>query len=520
MPMMPAMKSYRCDLSRLLKGISDVPAALNTQIHGIQSDSQKIKKGDLFIALSGARGDALRFVPDAIARGASAVLIENDNLNHEFESSAHEEGRAVELYVANLKGNVGEIAHRFFAKPSEELFVVGITGTNGKTSVSNYLAQFENFNGLKAGVIGTLGYGLIGEGDALIETHHTTPDVVELHRYFAHLRDAGAQVAAVEVSSHGLAQQRVAGVRFDAAIFTNLSRDHLDYHGDMQSYLSAKAQLFMMPGLRFVALNADDPASEVMAADIAPDVNIVRYSVKSALTNAEISIGGFTLGSGVRAKLKISLDQSSVAELELQSSLLGEFNLSNLLSVAAYAIAKGYDVGALKALSQIEAVAGRMERFMAASGTQLVVDYAHTPAALENVLATLSQLVEGKLSVVFGCGGDRDKGKRPLMAEVAERYADQIIVTDDNPRTEDPEEIVEDIIKGFSSEHHYQLCRDRKQAISQAFCSAQEKDIILVAGKGHEDYQEVNGHRHYFSDAEVCRELIALPRRSQDGLFA
>jgi UDP-N-acetylmuramoyl-L-alanyl-D-glutamate--2,6-diaminopimelate ligase len=238
------------------------------------------------------------------------------------------------------------------------------------------------------------------------------------------------------------------------------------------------------------------------------------------LTNAEVSVGGFTLGSGVRAKLKISLDQSSAVELELQSSLLGEFNLSNLLSVAAYAIAKGYDVGALKALSQIEAVAGRMERFMAASGTQLVVDYAHTPAALENVLATLSQLVEGKLSVVFGCGGDRDKGKRPLMAEVAERYADQVIVTDDNPRTEDPEQIVEDIIKGFSSEYHYQLCRDRKQAISQAFCSAQEKDIILVAGKGHEDYQEVNGHRHYFSDAEVCRELIALPRRSQDELFA
>lgn len=495
-------KLYHSDLTYLLKGICQVPSALNTQIHGIQSDSRRVKPGDLFIALSGVNHAAEDYVGHAIKLGAAAVLIEVSENIPAGGAVPHEDGAAVELYVPALREHVGEIAHRFFKTPSEEMQVVGVTGTNGKTSVSHYLAQFFQLIGRESGVIGTLGYGLIGLDEELIDTQHTTPSVVDVHRYLAHLRDAGAEFVAMEVSSHGLSQGRVNGVRFEGAVFTNLSRDHLDYHETMERYAQAKAKLFAVPTLKYAVINSDDDYCSVMTENLPNQAIALRYGKG---VNAQIQASKKASDHGLSAEIKANGHQFS-----LSSELVGDFNLYNLLSVIGVAVAKGLGESELQLVSRIRAVPGRMERYYATGAAPLVVDYAHTPDALESALLTLRENCTGKLWLVFGCGGDRDVGKRLEMGRLAEQHADFVIITDDNPRTENPDRITREIERGFENTSNYEVIHDRGLAIETAFTRAQPEDCVLVAGKGHENYQEINGVRHYFDDAQKCRVILGL----------
>lgn len=495
-------RQYHSDLASLLLGIEHVPSALNTQIHGLVSDSRAVKQGDLFIALAGHNSNAEVHVHDAIKRGAAAVLIDCDAKDQEKDRDAHEDGHAVELYIPNLRKHVGEIAHRFFHRPSEELEVIGVTGTNGKTSVVNYIAQFFASVGLSTAVIGTLGYGMCAQGETLIETNHTTPDVVDVHRYLAHLRDAGAELVAMEVSSHGLTQGRVEGVRFSGAVFTNLSRDHLDYHQSMDDYAEAKARLFAWESLRYVVVNVDDEYASKIFQKVLPETRKIRISTKA---DAEVSVQNVKYGEATQAVLNVGVDT-----LELNSPLLGEFNLYNLLCVLGVALARKNSTRELSNINFLTSVAGRLETFAAPDRPLMVVDYAHTPDALENVLKTLKPLCNGRLITVFGCGGDRDKGKRREMGLLAREYSSFSVITSDNPRTEDPKVILSNIESAFGSGDPYALIEDREQAIRYAFEHAEADDVILVAGKGHENYQEVNGERHYFSDADCCRALLGL----------
>ena len=500
-------RQYHADLASLLLGIHHVPSALNTQIHGLVSDSRAVKQGDLFIALAGLNSAAEDYVDDAIARGAAAVLIDCDEQDRDKDREVHEDGDAVELYVPNLRHHVGEIAHRFFHKPSEELEVIGVTGTNGKTSVVNYIAQFFASVGLSTAVIGTLGYGMCARGETLIDTNHTTPGVVDVHRYLAHLRDAGAELVAMEVSSHGLVQGRVEGVCFSGAVFTNLSRDHLDYHQTMDEYAAAKARLFAWKSLRYVVVNIDDAYAPTIFQRVAPETRKIRFSLNKA---AEISVQEVTFGQKTHAVINVGVDH-----VTLNSSLLGEFNLYNLLAVLGVALARKSTARELESINDIHAVAGRLQTFAVSDQPLMVVDYAHTPDALENVLRTLKPLCEGKLMTVFGCGGDRDKGKRKEMGAVARRLSSYSVLTSDNPRTEAPDAILSDIESAFCAGDDYICIEDREQAIAYAFGMARAGDVILVAGKGHENYQEVNGERRYFSDADCCRRLLGLDQDAE-----
>ena len=503
-------RQYHSDLASLLMGIEHVPSVLNTQIHGLVSDSRAVKQGDLFIALAGENSNAEAYVRDAINRGAAAVLIDCDDKDQAKDRDVHEDGHAVELYVPDLRHHVGEIAHRFFHKPSDELEVIGVTGTNGKTSVVNYIAQFFASVGLSTAVIGTLGYGICAQGETLVETNHTTPDVVDVHRYLAHLRDAGAELVAMEVSSHGLDQGRVEGVRFSGAVFTNLSRDHLDYHKTMDDYADAKAQLFACESLRYVVVNVDDAYASTIFQKVLPETRKIRVSAKA---DAEVTVQRALYGAATEAALTVGVDR-----VALKSPLLGEFNLYNLLSVLGVALARKNSAKELGNINLVRSVSGRLETFSVAGKPLMVVDYAHTPDALESVLKTLKPLCSGRLLTVFGCGGDRDTGKRKEMGLLAREYSSFSVITSDNPRTENPQAILSDIESAFDSEDAYALIEDREQAIRHAFEQAETKDVILVAGKGHENYQEVNGERRYFSDADCCKKLLGLERNLPKSL--
>lgn len=497
-------RQYHSDLASLLLGIHHVPSALNTQIHGLVSDSRAVKQGDLFIALAGLDSGAEDYVRDAIDRGAAAVLIDCDSTDQSTDREVHEDGHAVELYVPNLKHHVGEIAHRFFHRPSDELEVIGVTGTNGKTSVVNYIAQFFASVGLSTAVIGTLGYGMCADGETLIETNHTTPGVVDVHRYLAHLRDAGAELVAMEVSSHGLVQGRLEGVRFTGAVFTNLSRDHLDYHNTMDEYAEAKSRLFAWESLRYVVVNIDDAYASKIFQKVAPETRKIRYSLKN---QAEVSADSVTFGATTQAEVNVGVDH-----IALNTPVLGEFNLYNLLAVLGVALARRSSAKELGGINLVRSVPGRLETFSVSQQPLMVVDYAHTPDALENVLKTLTALCEGRVITVFGCGGDRDRGKRKEMGLVARKYSAYSVITSDNPRTEAPLDILSDIEAAFTTGDAFVAIEDRKDAITHAFQNAKAGDLVLIAGKGHENYQEVNGERRPFSDAACCRALLGMDK--------
>jgi UDP-N-acetylmuramoyl-L-alanyl-D-glutamate--2,6-diaminopimelate ligase len=489
-------------LSELLAGLAAVPAAHDRMILGLASDSREIQHGECFFAYPGARGHGGAFIEAAIRAGAVAVVV--DAGQNGFGDSIN--GVPV-IRVPDLGARMGIIAGRFFGDPSRAMQVIGVTGTNGKTSVTHFLAHaLSRVEGLgPCALAGTLGYGLAGQ---LTPTANTTPGPIALQRMLAQLRDRRVRSLAMEVSSHGLEQGRVSGTAFDIAVFTNLSRDHLDYHGSMAAYGAAKKRLFHWPGLRAAVLNFDDPLGLEIAAEIPSVVRLLGYSLSgkesphALVRGTDLAVTNHGLRMQVETPWGVGL---------LKSPLLGRFNAYNLLAALAVLLEAGAPLDqALESLSVLPPVPGRLERFGGLSGQpSVVVDYAHTPDALAQALKSVREVCAGTLWCVFGCGGERDAGKRPLMGQAAEANADTIIVTTDNPRGEDPFAIIQTILSGIREQGRVQVEPDRAKAIAAAIRSAREGDVVLVAGKGHETYQEIAGIRHPFSDRDLVRGILA-----------
>ena len=480
-------------LAQLLPDIAAVPPQL--MINGLVQDSRAIKAGDAFVAIGGFGTHGLHFVEQAHAAGAAAIL---------FEPPAPDDlpAPADAIAVPGLRARMGTMADRFHDMPSRAMTTVGVTGTNGKTSTVQLLTQAWHARGVRSGSIGTLGAGLFGD---VVPTGFTTPLVLQLHSLLADLRDAGARAVAMEVSSHALEQGRVDGVHFAVAIFTNLTRDHLDYHGDMDSYGAAKARLFAWPGLQAAVVNLDDVFGAALHASLPPPLRRIGLSARGH-AQAVVRADNVVLdGAGIGFDLGIGSQSFA-----LRSPLLGRFNVDNLLAVAGAMHALGdapADIAAT--LARLQPIAGRMNR-LGGDGIAplIVIDYAHTPDALEQALTSLRAHAGGRLVCVFGCGGERDRGKRPQMAAIAEANADAVIVTDDNPRGEDGDAIVADILAGFSHPNAVVVQRDRAMAIARAIGQAGAQDIVLIAGKGHEPYQEIDGIRHPFDDIEVAKAVL------------
>lgn len=461
-------------------------------------DSRKVTPGDLFLACPGGNVDGRDYIAAALKQGAAFVLWDDAG-----DFTWQEEWQVPNLAVPNLAEQAGLVAAYFFGEPSKELNCIGITGTNGKTSISQWLAQALDMLGQRCAVMGTVGNGFWGE---LIPATHTTADAVSVQNVIYDVVAQGATALSMEVSSHGLAQGRVNGVAFDSAVFTNLTRDHLDYHGDMESYGAMKSRLFYWQGLQHAVINIDDDYGAQMAAKLSEDVK----------NKAEIVTYGFSDKAIVKiASFKPSLDGMSIAfetpwgNGELNTALLGRFNAQNLAACVGVLCAQGYDLGrVLTVLAKIKPATGRMDCVKLPNKPLVVVDYAHTPDALEKALTTLHEVKadDSQLWCVFGCGGNRDKGKRPLMGAVAQQFSDCAVVTSDNPRLEEPRSIIDDILPAVP--HPALVEVDREAAIRQTIALAKPNDIVLIAGKGHETYQDVGGKKHHFSDFEVALNAL------------
>ncbi len=469
-------------------GVAELGDAAQIRVSGLQLDSRKVRVGDAFVALRGTRQHGIAFAARAQQNGAVAILAETP-----IESN---DAALPVVAIDALGQQLGEIAARWHGTPTASMNVVGITGTNGKTSTVQLLAQALSLNGRNVASIGTLGAGLYG---AIAAGERTTPDAIELQGLFAGFRDANVSDVAMEVSSHALQQGRVNAVDFDVAVFTNLSRDHLDYHGDMGSYAATKARLFQWPSLATAIINIDDVFGRDLIAQLPDRVSALSYGID----NIDADIGASNVrsdGAGLHFTLR-----SPWGSADVDSCLLGRFNVANLLAVVACMAKSGIAFDDIVAtVPRLEPVDGRMNR-IDAGDLVLVVDYAHTPDALEQALTSLRAHCAGKLICVFGCGGDRDQGKRPQMAEVAERLADAVIVTDDNPRSESGDDIVAQIVAGFVDPERAMVERDRERAIHLAAMAARGGDIVLIAGKGHETYQEIGEQRLPFDDRVVAR---------------
>ncbi|MCU7938683.1 MAG: UDP-N-acetylmuramoyl-L-alanyl-D-glutamate--2,6-diaminopimelate ligase [gamma proteobacterium symbiont of Bathyaustriella thionipta] len=511
-------------LQSLLDGFVDFSGVENCELtfKGLSLNSKKVHEEYLFLACAGVGNSphhGVAYAGEAINSGASCIAWEPTQALNEMpvncpvpnmDNKAEAPINHVPLIrVEKLHEKLGEIASRFYQHPSHDLNVIGITGTNGKTSTAHFVAQLMSFtNDAHCAVIGTLGNGLYGQ---LEKSTHTTPDAVTLQALIDQYKKQKADTLVMEVSSHALSQGRVNGVEFDCAVLTNLTRDHLDYHGDMQAYADEKLKLFQWPSLKHIIVNQDDAFSQVIIdsvskSDASEKPAITRYSRKDS--SADYFVKDSRLNNeGISFTLCVNEKQYTV-----KSQLVGEFTIENLLAAIAVLHRQGYELNDIVAgVANIVTVSGRMEKIRlepsAAKnkvGVQplIVIDYAHTPDALEQVLKALKIHTKGKLYCVFGCGGDRDKGKRPLMAEVAQQVADQIIVTSDNPRTESEEQIISDIISGFEHQDNVLIEADRNNAIHTAIRNLSADDVLLIAGKGHEDYQEINGQRLPFSDKE------------------
>lgn len=481
------------------------PAEALVQVSGVTQDSRNLRSGDLFMACPGIEQHGLNYLDQAVASGASAVLA-GPSVEWPVERiRAQVANLAVPLVIVkDLERRAGAIAAEFFGHPSTRLYVTGITGTNGKTSCAHFLAEALG-DADRCALIGTLGNGFLNRLDAAT---HTTPDAVRLQALLAGFVDQGASDVAMEVSSHSLDQHRVAGVDFDAAVFTNLSRDHLDYHQTMEDYGSAKARLFSSPGLRSAVINVDDPFGRRLSATLGSRIEAVSYGLSLKppaegslwLTTSELAL----TPSGLEMQIRGSWGKG-----ELRSPLLGRFNAMNLLAVLGVLLVRGIELpDALQRLSSIRGVPGRMERFSAEGAPTGIVDYAHTPDALEQLLVAARAHCTGRLICLFGCGGNRDSGKRPQMGAVAERLADAVVLTDDNPRFEDGDHIISQIQTGMKQPGRARVERNRGLAIESAFADAAPDDWILVAGKGHESVQLSGDLVLPFSDRDIVRKAM------------
>ncbi|MHB1401732.1 MAG: UDP-N-acetylmuramoyl-L-alanyl-D-glutamate--2,6-diaminopimelate ligase [Thiobacillus sp.] len=463
---------------------------LGIDVAELVNNSRKAMPGTVFAAYPGETRDGRDFIAQAVAQRVDGVLWEADHYQWDPALDVPNAG------VLGLKTRIGEIAAHVYGEPSRALHMVGITGTNGKTSVAHWVAQAFTQLGRKTALIGTVGNGF---PDALTPALNTTPDAIDLQQRLALYRRQGAAACAMEVSSHGLAQGRLNGTTFNVAVLTNLSRDHLDYHGDMDSYADAKARLFSWPGLEWVVVNVDDAFGQRLESETRP---------------ARVAGYGFQRGAVMGEKLRLSQAGLHLAvrtdwgNAEIDAPLLGRFNAANLLAVLTTLLVSGVKLDdACQALAHIAPPPGRMQTLGGNAHPLVVVDYAHTPDALEKVLATLREIAGGgRLICVFGCGGNRDKGKRPLMGQAAAAGADEVWITSDNPRNEDPRHIIDDILAGAGGKPRVEP--DRARAIFEAIGGAHHGDVVVIAGKGHEEYQEVAGARLPFSDVAVARKAL------------
>ena len=489
-------------LSELIKNIEvkAVNGPVDIDIADVDIDSRKVGKGHLFVAIPGTQTDGHQYISKALEQGAVAVLCERipDDVPAD---------KATFVVVASTEAAVGPVATAFQGYPTEQLKLVGVTGTNGKTTIATLLYNMFRRLGYKCGLLSTVCNYIEGEP---IPSSHTTPDPVELNRLLRRMVDAGCQYAFMECSSHAIAQQRIGGLKFAGGIFTNLTRDHLDYHKTVENYRNAKKQFFdMLPKGSFAITNADDKNGLFM-------VQNTKATVKtySARTMADF-----------RARLVECHFEGMYLEMdghEVGVQFIGKFNVSNLLAVYATAVMLGQQPeDVLVVLSTLKSVAGRLEPIRSPEGYTAIVDYAHTPDALENVLRAIHEVLQGssrpsssqpspKIITVCGAGGNRDKGKRPLMAQEAVRQSDRVIITSDNPRFEEPQDIINDMLAGLDKKQLKKVVAivDRREAIRTACMMAEKGDVILIAGKGHEDYQEIKGVKHHFDDREVVREIF------------
>lgn len=496
---------------------------------GLSIDSRTIKPGDLFCACIGSEPQAanlnrprthgIAYAGQAINKGAIAVLWEPTADMNEMPIICQE----IPLYkVELLHKKIGILAAEFYENPSHDMRVIGVTGTNGKTSVVHFIAQVLTENDSLCGLIGTLGNGLYGKTKP---STHTTPDAIKVQKLLSNMKAAKAKSVAIEVSSHALHQYRVADVEFDIAVFTNLTREHLDYHESMENYANEKKKLFLYHSLKVAVINQDDSFAQQVGQ------NINREQTRIIGFSTRFSNQYKSEGKSFSASVKQNIDQLIYAKnshyhssgslfdlcigekiIPVKLPLIGEFNISNALATAGVLYALGYKLEEIaNALEELKNVPGRMEIISNYSNKkiQVVVDYAHTPDALEKSLTALKKHCKNNLWCIFGCGGNRDKGKRAEMAQISELNADKIIITSDNPRDEDPVKIIQDIEKGMNADADYKVEIDRSSAIKLAIDLAEQNDIILIAGKGHENYQEIKGIKHNYSDRDLCLELLA-----------
>ncbi len=469
-------------------------------IKKLATDSRLVNQGDIFLAYPGEKADGRKFIGQVIASGAGAVIFDKDDFAWDISWDIPHVG------VADLKSKVGYIADYFYGNPSQKLWMVGITGTNGKTSCSHWVADCLTTLGRKTAIIGTLGNGFNG---SLVEGSNTTPDALVLHSDLANYVKHGAQGAVMEVSSIGIEQGRVNGVHFDVALFTNLTRDHLDYHGTMDAYGAAKAELFNWPDLSYAIFNIDDEFGRRLLSE-RRGAEAIGYGFNTAVP----AIGKFVYGRNLKLSERgVSFEiYSSWGDTTIESSLLGAFNASNILAVVSILLVSGISLDdTIYAVARLKPVNGRMQCIGGGDKPLVVIDYAHTPDALKKTLIALREFLpeQGKLFCVFGCGGDRDRGKRPLMGEIAGSLATNVVITSDNPRTENSQAIIQEILSGIET-HNYEVVEDRGIAISQTIKKARTGDIVLIAGKGHEDYQEIDGVKHHFSDNETALRALGL----------
>ena len=508
--MMPALDCGNgMTLESILEGMgiaSDIP---DIAVSGLQSDSRKIQPGDIFVALAGIRCHGMEFGEQALGRGAVAVLFDPKDGGKKIADKLDPKDGRVLIAIDELDQKIGFLADCFYQRPSENLIMIGVTGTDGKTSCSHFISQ-SMAGERRCAVIGTLGWGY---PDQLRTTDHTTPHAIELQSILARLRQQSADVVAMEVSSHGLAQGRVNGVRFAGALITNIGRDHLDYHGTFEAYIEAKLRILSVPGLKFAVVNLDDPNFERIVEKIPETVKIFGFSRSTG--NHHKVLNRVCASAIVHNEKGLSFNvvyRGSLASLNVP--IFGDFNVDNMLAAVACLIAIGYSLKLSTALVEnVKAIPGRMERFSSGFGNPtVIVDYAHTPQALDKVLSSVRQHCKGHLWLVFGCGGDRDRGKRSEMGRIAEQLADRIVITDDNPRSEDGERIVEQILEGCQRTDIH-IIRDRETAIYEVINQAKSDDLVLIAGKGHETTQEINGVKYPLSDRKIVRE--ALLQRSQ-----
>jgi len=478
----------------------------NVNISGIAYDSREVEEGDLFVAIRGLNVDGHRFIPEAVLAGAVAVILENDIIDDNY----FVERNVAKIVVPDSRKALAVVSSAFYGFPSKKLKLVGVTGTNGKTTTTHLIKSILEFGGLKAGLIGTINYVI---GDEIIPAGQTTPESLELNKFISKMVEKGISACVMEVSSHALALDRVYELDFDVGVFTNLTHDHLDFHQTFEAYFQAKKILFdSLKQSAYAVYNIDDPYGEKIIADTRAEKLSYGRSER-----ADVRIKEFKFGfDGTRVVVQFP----NGAELDINSKLIGEFNVYNISSAVAVGYALGIEYEDIKrGIEAVENVKGRFEKITSPDGYTVIIDYAHTPDALEKcidaILKVKEQVGGGRLITVFGCGGDRDKSKRPIMGKISTEKSDITVITSDNPRFEDPEEIISDILEGVKENSVYYVFVDRREAIERALEMAEKNDVVLIAGKGHEEYQIIRDVKVPFSDSQVVFEYFKTKVKGQ-----